>query len=242
MSGEPGLPASSVLPCQRCPAGATSGFSWDLLPRYEMVDVVTGEAPRQATSFRICWDDVYLRVLFEVEDDEIHAPHRKRDDPVYEADAVELFLDPWASAGRVYLELDTSPAAVVFDALILNRTSKGAPERDITTLPGWHCSGLVVRVKHADGTQYGDGIAEQRAAGMAGEMPPRPKPGWAAELALPLASLSPSGRRATAGERWGWNAYRVDRSRRGDEYQAWRPTGRLDFHRPEAFGEILFES
>jgi hypothetical protein len=36
------------------------------------------------------------------------------------------------------------------------------------------------------------------------------------------------------------NLYRIDRVPRLDEHSAWSPTGVLNYHRPEKFGELLF--
>ncbi|WP_219833976.1 carbohydrate-binding family 9-like protein [Paenibacillus sp. R14(2021)] len=58
------------------------------------------------------------------------------------------------------------------------------------------------------------------------------------EIRLPLANF----RRLPAdGTVWRWNAYRIDDDRGGTRhYWAWRPTGKVDFHRPECFGTLVF--
>jgi hypothetical protein len=45
------------------------------------------------------------------------------------------------------------------------------------------------------------------------------------------------------GETWRANFFRIDRSPGGDEFSAWRPTGRTppDFHVPREFGTLVFE-
>ena len=63
--------------------------------------------------------------------------------------------------------------------------------------------------------------------------------GWEVELAIPLRQLAPR-RWPAPGVEWRFNAYRVDRSPRGDELQALFPTGRLDFHVPDRFGRLVF--
>lgn len=44
-----------------------------------------------------------------------------------------------------------------------------------------------------------------------------------------------------AGTSWRFNAFRVDHSLRGEDLQAWQPTGKRNFHIPKVFGELVFE-
>ncbi len=191
--------------------------AWIGAPGVVLVDVVSGGAARWATKLRLLWDRDHLYVAFECRAPDLRAKSERRDDPVYHEDAVEVFLDPY-SRGRVYYEIDLSPRNVVFDALIQNR---GAPdgERDLSTLAGWDCSGLRTATRV---------VASAEAAG--GCL-------WRAELAIPFRSLAPSAPIA-AGQRWSANFFRIQRAATGDEYQAWSPTGWLDFHRPSCFGVL----
>lgn len=54
---------------------------------------------------------------------------------------------------------------------------------------------------------------------------------------LPYAAFSQAPR---AGASWRFNAFRVDHSPRGEELQAWQPTGARNFHVPERFGFLDF--
>ncbi len=65
--------------------------------------------------------------------------------------------------------------------------------------------------------------------------------GWAAELAIPFASLL--GRPPEPGARWRVNFFRIDRpGGAGTEadLSAWSPTGMRQFHRPQHFGTVEF--
>jgi hypothetical protein len=43
------------------------------------------------------------------------------------------------------------------------------------------------------------------------------------------------------GTKWRINFYRIDEDRKGDRsYQAWSPTGAVDYHIPSCFGTLLF--
>jgi hypothetical protein len=62
--------------------------------------------------------------------------------------------------------------------------------------------------------------------------------GWAAELAIPFASVSD-----TPPARWRVNFCRIDRTRNGSaprELSAWSPPFRDNFHTPERFGSVEF--
>jgi len=42
------------------------------------------------------------------------------------------------------------------------------------------------------------------------------------------------------GDTWRINLYRIDRGVQGDEYTAWSPPGRLNYHTPSRFGILQF--
>ena len=76
---------------------------------------VGAPAPQWSTSARLLWakDAVYL--AFDVDDDDPFSPYSRRDDPLYDSEALEIFID--ADGDRdVYVELQTSPTNQHFDA------------------------------------------------------------------------------------------------------------------------------
>jgi alpha-galactosidase len=64
---------------------------------------------------------------------------------------------------------------------------------------------------------------------------------WIAEMALPMKSLTARFDPATA---WRVNFFRVEGATEPRFYSAWRPTGTPvpNFHVPEAFGKLIFET
>lgn len=71
--------------------------------------------PKRATRARMLWDDEALYLAFEGEDPDPFSPYDKRDDPLYDSEAYEIFID--ADGDRdVYVELQSSPRDVHFDA------------------------------------------------------------------------------------------------------------------------------
>jgi hypothetical protein len=194
---------------------------WRAAPEAELVRVEDGGPARQRTVLRLLWDDEHLYAAFRVTDADIRGTHTRRDAPLWQEEAVELFLDPWG-AERVYVELEVSPRNVVFDAVVVNRARGDGARRDLVALRAWRCEGLRTAVR-VDGV-IGAGAVSR---------------GWDVEIAIPLRQLAPRLLPAP-GVEWRWNAYRIDRSTAGDELQAFSPTGGPDFHVPARFGRLAF--
>jgi cellulose/xylan binding protein with CBM9 domain len=101
-----------------------------------------GGKPRQHTTIVVYADDDRLNVLFESEDDEIVATHLRHDAPLYEEDAVEMFLAP--STPLHYFEIEVNPLATTFDAKI------DSPDGIRSTMHldvAWDCTDLFAAVR-----------------------------------------------------------------------------------------------
>lgn len=96
-------------------AGDAKLLPWTAIEPIRLTDTVTGAAPRLSTVVRACWTDRALHFRFECEDDHVVATMGRRDDPLYDEDVVEVFLDE-SGEGENYLEFEVSPANVLFDA------------------------------------------------------------------------------------------------------------------------------
>ncbi|MBA2943995.1 carbohydrate-binding family 9-like protein [Paenibacillus sp. CGMCC 1.16610] len=187
---------------------------WDKITPERLYDVVTGATPRLETQFRACWTEEALHVRFECEDDHTVATMERRDDPIYEEDVVEVFLDPMGT-GKVYYEFELSPRGVEFDALIHNNLD-GNKKVDVA----WDAKGLRTSVSDgAEGWKH-------------------------YELRIPFADLREGQEQAQVprhGAEWGWNVYRIDDDTEGTRhYWAWSPTGAVNFHIPQRFGTLVF--
>src|SRR3954468_21888421 len=71
----------------------------------------------RATTARLLWDEKFLYAAFECVNDGIRTKAVERDDPVWEAEAAELFLCP-RGAAAVYYEFNFSPKSVVYDSRV----------------------------------------------------------------------------------------------------------------------------
>lgn len=73
-------------------------------------------AAKPATAWKMLWDQDHLYFAFRCEDDDVSAPHLPRDDAIYSADCVEMFILPRLETG-IYWELIVSPSGSVYDGL-----------------------------------------------------------------------------------------------------------------------------
>jgi len=186
-------------------------WAWDeipSLPPFQLAD--GGGLAEQQTRGRLCWDELALHVRFDCEDRDAWGTFRQRNDPVYQEEAVEVFLAPGEEDPVRYFELEVSPLGTLFDATIHNPTSLRA---DMTGDPSWDCPGL--RWAAGSGTMRQD---------------------WWAWLSIPWEGISPTARPPRI---WRANLYRIERPRDGEpEFSAWSPTltRPADFHKPARFG------
>lgn len=171
-----------------------------------------------ATSVVAFYDAGFLYVIFRFDDDEVRASWLHHDDPLYEEDVVEVFLSPAGPA--TYFEFEVNPLGATFDARI---ESPAGTRASMQSFLEWEATGLwtASRKVQADGeTPF---LTETLIAipfGPMGVQAPEP------------------------GNSWRGNFFRIDRSPRGDEFLAWRPTMKspADFHVVSAFGRLLFQN
>ena len=192
------------------PADPTS-WDWDQIPALSPFQLADGSGPAvQQTRGRLCWDELALHVRFDCEDRDAWGTCRQRDDPIYQEEAVEIFLAPGEEDPVRYFEFEVSPLGTLFDATIHNPTSLRA---DMTGDPSWDCPGL--RWAAGPGTLRQD---------------------WWAWLAIPWEGISATEQPPRI---WRANLYRIERPRGGEpEFSAWSPTltRPADFHKPARFG------
>ena len=182
----------------------------------------SGPAARR-TTVRICRDDRALYFAFECSDPDVWGDMTGRDDPIYEEEVVEAFIDPDSDL-KEYYELNTSPLCTLFDSLVSNPTGSRA---DMTGNPGWNCEGWEAAV-YVDGTLNDRDDVDR---------------GWTVEWAIPFDSLPGAPNLPPrAGDTWRINLYRIDRTPT-PEFSCWSPTLETppNFHVPSRFGTIVFE-
>jgi hypothetical protein len=183
-------------------------------PTVRFVETMRGTRAPFAAIARFAYDDRFLYVAYEVEDERLLASHESHDDHLWEQDCVELFLDP-AGAGRGYVEMQVSPRGVTFDT---RYDSRRVPR------PFGHVdfeSGIEARVT-TRGTVDDDEDDE----------------GYVVEARIPFASLGVAP--ARAGTTYRLNMYVMNKLARGMTAAAWSPPLVGDFHVPPRFGRLSF--
>jgi hypothetical protein len=188
-------------------------WSWQEIPILPSFQLADGSGPAlQQTRARLCWNDEGLHVRFDCEDRDAWGTFQHRDDPIWQEEAVEIFLAPGEEDPVRYFEFEVSPLGVLFDAAIHNPTSQRA---GMTGDPSWDCPGLRWAA--------GRGNARQD---------------WWAEISIPWAGISSSGEPPRI---WRANLYRIERPRDAEpEFSGWSPTltRPADFHKPGRFGVL----
>lgn len=116
---------------------------WRKVAPVQLRETVSGAVPQQATSVRVAWTEEELRVIFHAEDTHAWATLTERDEPLYEEEVVEVFLDPTGDLAS-YFEIEVNPLNAVLD-LVLRRNRSGYA-KDFA----WRCEGLRTAVVKTD--------------------------------------------------------------------------------------------
>ena len=135
-------------------------------------------APYIKTSVSLMWDPAYLYVRFVCKDQEIYTPVHGHDAPIYQGDAVEIFIDPVGDA-RQWIELEFNADNDVFDQLYIltaePKTNKSLAlldevfDRDLWQFLSWDMKDLISK-----GSRLTPAANEQ---------------GWIVDVAIPAKEL-----------------------------------------------------
>ncbi len=192
--------------------------AWASAAPVSLVLADTGAAPRQPTQARLLWDDDYLYVAFSCKDNDIWGTTTERDQDIYNQEVVEVFIDA-ASCGSAYVEIEVSPLNAVLDLFMLWRDDRQRGLWD------WDSAGLQTAVV-VGGDPWHRGTCDRS---------------WTVEMAIPMSDFEMAPNLPPwPGDTWRVNLYRIDRGVDGDEYTAWSPPRRINYHTPSRFGVLQF--
>ena len=224
--------------------GKLDEFSWERAQQINRFERILNEYDEVLfpTRAKMLWDSDYFYFAFVCQDVDMWAISTEEDDPLWDEEVVEIFIDPDGD-GKRYLELEVNPHNVVVDLLIYSISPEWHSSKD------WDIAGLKTAVQ-AHGT-VNDSLSLDW--------------GWTAEIAIPWAALADSvtgGGYPAVGDVWRLNLYRIERkagralkSRLNDlpdadalrqhyheqtEYTAWSETYQRGFHHPARFGVVQF--
>jgi hypothetical protein len=181
-------------------------------------DTVSGEAPSQKTGAALIYDSNSLYALYVCEETLPLAVYRKHDEPLYEENVVELFIDTLGT-GKVYYELEVNPLNARFDAIIINDFGTNGARRGkrFQGFTDWNPSSFESR-----------SFVEDKK--------------WRVILKIDFADLfiaNPAP--PSKGDKWRGNMLRIDYDGKTQQFHAWSPNYVSDFHCSERFGVWQFE-
>ena len=189
--------------------------SWKLAKDIDLTLTDSHTPPIFGTKTKLLWDDSCLYVSFQCADDGVYAEKIKKNDALWQEEAVEVFLD-FEGEGKRYVEIEVNPLNTVFDKF-MNGIRKPLP------VSQWD-SGVRTAVHQVTGVVNGDSTIV----------------GWTVELAFPFEALKDKCHvPPRSGDEWRINLYRV-KHRPVMEFSAWSPTNSIDFHQPDKFGVLIF--
>ena len=175
---------------------------------------------KHSTWAQMGYDDNHLYIAYRVNDTNIVSPYKNRDEDTWKHDVVEFFIDANGDK-KDYVEIEVTPANVVFDAYFHDFRKPDVPEAKQFNLAGLRTSVKVV------GSVNGDQGKDQY---------------YTVEMAIPLISLpdwKPGTDPLTADVRV--NMFRTEYVGEGQiSYSAWAPA-HGSFHKTEQFGQLTFE-
>lgn len=174
--------------------------------------------PAAAATAKVLYDDKNVYFGFHVLDKSIENPKAKRDEEVWTADAIEIYLDANAD-GKDYVELQFSPKNVIFDALFKEHR-----------MPDWKDA------RKYDMQGLGSAVLVTGTVNQAGDV----DTGYDLEVAVPLAAIPglvlPLQKDATIRV----NFFRIDATDgKVNAMYAFAPTGG-DFHDLSKAGSLVF--
>ena len=194
--------------------------AWQGAEPIELFLADDGGKPLQQTTAGMLWDDEKLYISFWCKDNDIWGTMAERDDPICREEVVEVFFSPRQEINSYY-EIEVSPLNVIYDLVVLNDL-----RGHVEVLDQWNCKGLETAV-------YIKGEINKR--NLKDEY-------WSVELAIPFKSIYMAHNiPPLPGDEWRLNLYRIDRAREVDEYSAWSPPGKINFHIPQSFGRVIFD-
>ncbi len=206
--------------------GVLDEAAWLEADSLVLVDVVSGAAPQWSTRVKTLWDSTGLYVGFVARDSRVHNTMSGHDEPLYQQDVVEVFVDPDGD-GVYYYELEWNCLNAVFDLLMASAPSEPLPPGEtVRNQLDWTASGMRSAVS-VQGTPNADGDMDT---------------GMTVEVALAWSDFGRSTQHMPPlpGDTLRAGFFRIEYAQSGTEYTAWSPTGEVQFHRPGLFGNLVF--
>lgn len=172
------------------------------------------------TFVKACYDDSTLYFFFLCNDPDIWSSFTQRDEHLWENEAVEIFIDV-DDVPETYVEIEVSPANVLFDSYIVDTVNIDVPKTALFNLKGVRTAVAVSGTLNKRGDKDAN---------------------WTVEIAVPFADLANENiNQVTTATEIRINFYRLDENQGKERMSyAWSPTGGR-FHKPSYFGNLTFK-
>ena len=175
---------------------------------------------KEQTVARMLWDDQFLYISYECEDDHVSALQTEHDSAVSKDDCVELFTAPNPQRPQDYFNIEMNVNRAILDRH--HPDGPGKPE-----VPNWNASGIVIATT-VDGTLNNDSDKDRS---------------WILEVAIPFANFAKVTGRSHPrdGDVWHLNLNRLG-GKTNPQHSQWSPgtTEKPAFHTPNTFGRVTF--
>lgn len=170
------------------------------------------------TRARFAWDSEALYVAVVAVDDDIWSTFTERDANTWEQEVIELFIDADGDK-KDYLELQVTPANVVFDARFARYRS------DLETARAWNMKGFETAVDVTGTLNQRDDRDEK----------------YTVEMRIPFDQVPGAQLPIAHDTTWRFNMFRFDMLKNGRQVAgAFCPPIKPDFHNLERFGILRF--
>jgi len=203
--------------------GIENDSIWQQIIPVVLKDNRSGNEVRESelqTYVKACYDDSTLYFFFLCSDPDIWTSFTQRDEHLWENEAVEIFIDV-DDVPETYVEIEVSPANVLFDSYIVDTVNIDVPKTALFNLKGIRTAVAVSGTlnERDDKDDY-----------------------WTVEIAIPFADLANENiKQVTTATEIRINFYRLDENQGMERMSyAWSPTGGR-FHKPAYFGNLTFK-
>ena len=219
----------------RLEEGAWKNALWE--NDFEDIQGASQAKPKFKTKFKLIWDSEFIYIGAFLEEPNLWATQVNRDDIVYKEHDFEVFLDP-NNDGENYFEFEINAMGTLMDLKMSKPYKKGG-----TYALNWNAAGLKSAV-FCDGTLNNNTDKDK---------------GWYIEMAIPFKALQLPNRNylPLKDQPWRINFSRVEwnvesyntsyqkilgsNNKPIPEYNwVWSPTGVIDIHLPNKWGNLYF--
>ncbi len=197
--------------------GKLNDPAWSLATWTQPFRNPNGEAiaENKSTRAKILYDKEALYLGVTSQDSNLVSRFNSRDQELWKADVVELFIDPGFQQEN-YIEIQFSPAQQIFDALFTSHRKPDWPKAS----KAFNHDGITVRVS-AKGTVNQPGDTDTS---------------WTVEARIPFKGLGPIQRAPRMNSTWAFNLYRLDTENTRGTFV---PVGN-DYHKLTGAGVLKF--